>query len=313
MDVEDARQRIDLRWREVEEQLRQAGADPATVAALGAAVAEHTGTGRHGLAAFGTAGEAVLTQVLPEPPAQPLVRYGERARVLPLLVALGEQVRWLRVLADRTGADLELDSGAVQRSVEGTGRHPVHKAAPGGWSQLKHQHSAELTWLHNAKEVAEELARAVDETGPDVVIVAGDLRARQLLVEHLPPAVAARVVQTEAGSRAPGADPEPLDEATERAVEEAVERRHAEVLDGYREGLAHGLAVAGLAAVRTPLEWAQVQTLLISPQLPDEVAEELIEAAITRDAEVVLVRAEQEAPPDGVGAVLRYRLVEGET
>jgi release factor family 2 len=312
MDSADAREAIALRWRELAGQVTAAGADRDTVAALDAAVREHTGTGRCGLALFAGTGEVALRQPLPEPPAQPVARVGTRPDVLPLLAGLGEHVSWLRVLVDRSGADLELHAGRIHRTVPGTGRYPVRKAAPGGWSQPKYQHSAEVTWLENAKEVAEELAHAVDETGPDVVILAGDVRARQLLAEHLPPAVADRVVQTDAGSRAAGSDPGPLDEATERAVRELVARRYAETLDAYRAGLAHGLAVAGLAAVRTPLDWAQVQTLLISPDLPEELADELIEAAVRGDAEVLPVTPEQESLPDGVGAVLRYPLVEGE-
>lgn len=312
-DTEDARDRIALNVRAVTDQLTGAGADQAIVAAVDRAVQEHAGTGRHGLALFARTADLVVTHPLPEPPAQPIARLGERPAVLPLLTGLGEQVSWLRVLVDRTGADLELDAGRMHRTVAGTGRYPVHKAAPGGWSQPRYQRSAETTWLQNAKEVAEELARTVDETGPDVVILAGDVRARQLLAEHLPPAVAARVVQTDAGSRAPGADPQPLDEATGQAVRELVERRYAEVLDAYRAGLAHGLAVAGVAAVRTPLAWAQVQTLLISPDVPEEVADDLIQAAVSGDAEVLLVTPGQQELPDGVGAVLRYHLVEGET
>ena len=48
----------------------------------------------------------------------------------------------------------------------------------------------------------------------------------------------------------------------------------------HRAGRAHGLAVAGLSAVRTPMEWGQVETLLISPDLPVDTADELIELEV---------------------------------
>jgi len=217
-------------------------------------------------------------------------------------------VHWLRVLVDRTGGDLVLDSGRTLRTVRGSDRYPISKARPGGWSQPRYQRAAEENWDRNAKEVAEAIAHAVDEVGAEVVILAGDVRARQLLAEHLPPAVARRVTQTDAGSRAAGADPEPLDEATEEAVRVLVARRHDELLDAYRAGRAHGLAVAGVAAVRTPLEWGQVETLLISTELPDDPGEELVAGAVGEDAEVVLVAPDQERLPEGVGAVLRYRV-----
>jgi hypothetical protein len=306
-DTFDAPQQIELSWRAADEELARAGADQATRDALAAAVGAHTGTGRHGLALFATAGRVLLARTLPHPPALPQVTWGALPSVLPLLTALGEQAHWLRVLVDRTGGDLVLDTGGVSRTVRGSQHYPMTKAAPGGWSQPRYQRSAENSWLHNAKEVAEQVARTVAETGADVVVLAGEVRERQLLADHLPPAVAERTVQTDAGSRAAGADPQPLDEVTERAVRSLVDRRYAQVLDDYRMGRAHGLAVAGRSAVRTPLEWGQVKTLLLSPELPAEAADGLVRDAVTEDADVVLVGPEQEPLPEGVGAVLRFQ------
>ncbi len=307
-DTADARKRIDLGARAVAEQLTEAGADSATRDAVAAAIRDHTGTGRHGLAAFAAGGQVLHTQPFAEPPTQPKAVWGALPSLLPLLVGSGEQVRWLRVLVDRTGGDLVLDTGQTLRTVRGGDRYPIHKAQPGGWSQPRYQRAAETNWERNAKDVAEAIARAVDEAGADVIVLAGDVRARQLIGEHLPVAVTERVVETEAGSRAAGADPEPLDEATEQAVQALVERRHEQVLDAYRAGLAHGLAVAGLSALRTPLEWGQVETLLLHPDVPGETADGLIWAAVGQDAEVMLVAPEQERLPEGMGAVLRFRV-----
>jgi hypothetical protein len=305
-DTFDAPQRTELGWRAAEAQLAEAGADRATLAALTAAVRGHTGTGRHGLALFATSGTVVLAQPLAQPPLRPAATWGPLPSVLPLLTALGEQAHWLRVVVDRTGGDLVLDAGGLPRTVKGSQHYPMTKAAPGGWSQPRYQRAAENSWMHNAKDVAEQVTRTVAETGADVVVLAGEVRERQLLAEHLPPAVAERVVQTDAGSRAQGADPQPLDEATAQAVRSVVERHYALVLDDYRAGRANGIAVAGRSAVRTPLEWGQVKTLLLSPQLPAEAADDLVRAAVAEDADVVLVGPEQEPLPDGVGAVLRF-------
>ncbi len=307
VDTFDARRRIELLWATAEAELAEAGADAATRAALTTAVGRHKGTGRHGLALFATGGTVVLARPLPEPPVRSAATWGPLPSVLPLLAALGEQAHWLRVLVDRTGGDLVLDAGGLPRTVRGSQHYPMTKAAPGGWSQPRYQRSAENSWMHNAKEVADQVTRTAAETGADVVVLAGEVRERQLLAEHLPPAVADRVVQTDAGSRASGADLEPLDEATEQAVRGVVERRYAQVLDDYRAGRAHGLAVAGRSAVRTPLEWGQVKTLLLSPELPAEAADGLVQAAVTEDADVVLVGPDQEPLPEGVGAVLRFQ------
>jgi len=295
-----AREAIAVRWRDVADEVTAAGAGAAVVEALARSVREHNGAAREGLALFAGTDARVHAYPLPEPPPLPVGRVGELPAVLPLLVGFGERVRWLRVLVDRTGAD-RYDSGHLHRTADGSARYPV-----------RHRRAAEEGGERTAKDVAERLIELVEATGPDVVVVAGDVHARRLLLEHLPPAVATRVVETSAGSRAPGADPGPLDEATERAVRTVVERRCADTLDACRAGLAHGYAVAGLNAIRTPLAWAQVETLLLNPGVPGEVADELVAAAVPGDAEVLVVAPERQELPDGVGAVLRYRLVEGE-
>jgi hypothetical protein len=310
-DTADARQRIDLAARAVAEELAVAGADRATCAAVQAAAADHTGTGRHGLAVFATGGEVVLAQPFVPPPPRSFGTWSDRPCVAPLVGRAHEHVRWLRAVVDRTGGDLVVDGGRTLRTVSGGG-YPIHQAQPGGWSQPRYQRAARTNWERNAKEVAEAIAEAVDETGAEIVVLAGDVRARQLLAEHLPARLDDRVVQTDAGARGSGADPEPLDEATERAVRERVGQRYAAVLDRYRAGRAHALSVAGPVALGTPLEWGQVDTVLLNPGVPEDTADRLIAGAVDADADVMLIDPDQELLPGGVGAILRYPLLPGE-
>jgi hypothetical protein len=305
-DTEDAARQRDLRWRAADEELAGAGADQATRDALGAAVTDHRGTGRHGLALF-AAGGAVLAQVtLPDPPPAPVTGWADRPVLGPLVAGLGEQVRWLRALVDRTGADLDLSTGHML--VKGSASYPIHKAKPGGWSSPRYQRAAETNWDRNAKAVAEAVAGAATDAGVDVIVLAGDVRGRQLVQEHLPAVLAGRVVTTEAGARAPGTDPEPLDQATAAAVREREASRRSAVLDRYRTGRAHGLAVGGPAEVRQALDQGQVATLLLDRTVP--APDELVGLAVATDAEVTAVTADEERLPDGVGAVLRYTLTE---
>ncbi len=204
-DTEDGARLRELRWRAVDEELTSAGADQATRDALGAAVAGHTGTGRHGLALFAAGGRVLVEAPLPEPPPLPVAQWAARPVVAPLVAGLGEQVRWLRVLVDRTGADLTMSSGAAARQVDGGG-YPVHKAKPGGWSQPRYQRAAETNWDRTAKDVVEAVAEAAAGSAADVIVLAGDVRGRQLVRERLPEALAERVVDVDAGSRAAGAD-----------------------------------------------------------------------------------------------------------
>ncbi|MEN3310609.1 MAG: hypothetical protein V7603_6811 [Micromonosporaceae bacterium] len=306
-DTEDGARLRELRWRAADERLAAAGADQATREALGAAVATHTGTGQHGLALFAGGGDVLAQVSLPDPPPVPVAAWSPRPVVAPLVADLGERVRWLRAVVDRTGADLVLSTGHERvRQVEGAEHYPVHKAKPGGWSAPRYQRSAETTWDRNAKDIAEAVADAATAECVDVIVLAGDVRERQLVHEHLPAVLSGRVVTTGAGSRAPGADPEPLDEATAAAVREREASRRAEVLDRYRAGRAHGLAVAGPDEVRRALEWGQVDTLLVDREVP--VPDEFVRLAVQTDAEVTTVGADQERLPGGVGTVLRYPL-----
>jgi peptide subunit release factor 1 (eRF1) len=99
-----------------------------------------------------------------------------------------------------------------------------------------------------------------------------------------------------------------LDAAVEEAVRDLVTSRQQDVLDRYREGLAHGLAATGLAEVRRALDWGQVDTLLLDVDQSGGTAEELVAAAAGTEADLIWVGTDQERLSEGVGAVLRYRV-----
>jgi peptide subunit release factor 1 (eRF1) len=192
-------------------------------------------------------------------------------------VQLGERVPWLRVVVDRTGADLlAAPTGSVPRAmrVPGPERYPLRKAAPGGWSQPRYQRAAEETWDRNAARVSEVVGDLAGQVRARVLLLAGDVRERALVAQHLaeelPPGI--RVVQTDAGSRAEGAAEQPLAEATDSAVRDEAARQRGEVLDAYRRergrasrGMARTAASAGLPDVVEALREGKVDTLLVDP------------------------------------------------
>src|SRR6266545_4780911 len=278
---------------------------------------------------------------LSAPPDREIAELAPLPHAMPLVAARGEHIPWLRVVVDRTGADItSATEGGLPRTAQVAGgyEYPLRKAKPGGWSQPRYQRAAETTWQRNATEVAEAVTDLADAIGPDVLVVAGDVHARPLVVEHLPKRWRSRVVESEVGSRAPGADPEPLDEVTVRAVAELAAAMTADVLDrfGVQRGRDPG-AGNGLGAVVTALQRAQVDTVLlvnnpsakhelwIGPQ-PSDIAltaDELraagvehpqqvrADAALLRamagtGADLVLVEPGAVELDGGIGAVLRY-------
>jgi hypothetical protein len=166
------------------------------------------------------------------------------------------------VVVDRTGADLtSVDTGHLQ--VAGSASYPLHKSGQGGWSQRRYEDAVEGSWDRNAADVAGALTDLVDRTGAEVVVVAGDVRARQLLVDRLPKRIAELVVPVD-GSRASGSDTGPLDEATAEAVAKVAGDGRRAVLDRYRMDVNRHLAVDGLAAVTDAARAAGVGVLLLA-------------------------------------------------
>jgi hypothetical protein len=353
-DTEDAAKTLELRWRAARERLTaprggdpgaeggaDVTADAATLDAVEQAVLTHpVRPGGYGLAVFGAAGAARYVETTPVPPVDVIAHVGHLPHTMPLVRLRQERVAWLRVVVDRTGADLlGATEGGVTRtsSVTGGEDYPIRKVKPGGWSQPRYQRSAENTWEHNAKDIADAVADLAVAVDPEVVVIAGDVRARQLLVEHLPERWRQRVVQTEAGSRAPGADPEPLDAATASNVAALAAHRVAETIDRFRSEWGRDAAAGtGLAAAVAALQRGQVDTLLVNELSADErlwIGPEPTQLAFTADevramgvdeprrvradsavlraltateADLVLVAPEEADLDGGVGALLRY-------
>jgi hypothetical protein len=341
-DTEDAGHATALRWRAAREQLADDGADDDTLAALDRAVADHRPhPGKYGLVLFAAGGRVRHTEVLAEPPRREIAAYGPLPHTMPLVVQRGERVPWVRVVVDRTGADLlGMTAGGVPRrgQVTGSQQFPIRKVAPGGWSQPRYQRAAETSWDRNAAEVAAVVAELAEQTGAEVLVVAGDVHARPLLVEHLPDRWLPRVVETDEGSRAAGADPQPLNEATAQAVLDRVRAHLDEVVDRFRTQRGRdGAAGSGLGAVVAALQRSQVDTLLLADdpsstaelwigrgplelsldpaQLRDLGVEQpqraradaaLVRALVATDARLVVVSPDEVELDGGVGALLRY-------
>src|SRR5262249_33674443 len=142
--------------------------------------------------------------------------------------------------------------------------YPMHKSGKGAYSQLKYERNTVTAWDRNVRNVVDAVTNAADRMGADVVIVAGDVRARQMLIDRLPKRLTGRILESDSGGRAPGADQAPLDEVTAEAVAQVAGNRRAELLDRYRMDLSRGRAREGVAPV-TEVAWhAAMDVLLLS-------------------------------------------------
>ena len=354
----DGDQAVGLRWRGLREQLAAQGADEETLAAMDLAVntgqaidtvpsvGPTAGSGRVGLAVFAAHGRVALAQPLPRPPVRESATWSRRPQTGPLVAGAAEQVRWVRAVVDRTGGTLTAaDAGhlRIDRDVPTAEEYPKHKSGQGGWSQLNFERSTVTVWDRNVHNVVDAVTEAADRMGADVVIVAGDVRARQMLIDRLPKRMAGRVVESDVGNRAPGGDPSTLDNVTAEAVARVARDRRMELLDRYRMDLSRGRAREGVAPVSEAAWHASMDVLLLSddsqfagsepplqvwidPDDPRAIAPDagvlrdvgvsgperenaiaaLIAAAAAEDAEVVTVDPSEQRLTDGIGAITRY-------
>ena len=339
--------KVELRWRALRESLAEQGVDGATLDAMEAAVGGHADVaGAHGQLLVGAAGELRYYVALPEPPRRETARWSALPDLMPLVAQLGGRVPHVLALVDRTGADVTVHGPGgteEERTVEGV-THQIRKVGVGGWSHLRYQHRAEDLWEANARQVADVIESAVRRTAARVVVLAGDVRAREALRKVLAEPAADLVVELQTGGRADGIDEQKLAAEVDAVVARVAADADQAVLDRFTEasgrasaGVGDVLAVAGITDTVEALRKAQVETLLIvddpssdarawvGPQpvhlgltageltemgvtdpVRDRLDAALVRAAAGTDASVVTLASGQLDLRDGLGATLRY-------
>jgi hypothetical protein len=338
---ENAEHQIELRWRALRTDLARQGADDATLDAIAEAITGHPyQPGRYGLAVFATAGEAVLVEPTAAPPDADTAHYGVLPHAMPLVASRATEVPYVRVLSDRTGADVTgLTVGGAPRRTEvrGGDTFPIRKPHVGGWSHRRYQQAAEETWKRNAGDVAAAVTELAEAVGAEVIVIGGDVRTTPLVAERLPVRWRERVVVTDAGSRQSD-DEEALDDVTVQAIAEIADRHARAAIDRYNTQRGEGSGSAGLADVVMRLQRGQADTVLliddpsstdtlwISPDDPTLVAVDqfelrdsginnptevradaaLLRAIVGTRADLVLVHPDEVELEHGIGAVLRY-------
>ncbi|PRW65095.1 baeRF2 domain-containing protein [Actinopolyspora mortivallis] len=347
-DSADAGKEVELRWRSARERLVEHGASAEDLRAVDETVGSHEWrTGRRGNVLVATGGGIVFRDELPEAPEEfsddELARLGPVPHLMPYLRLRGARVPHVLVLVDRTGADLHVvdaagHSGVV--TVQGDAA-PLHKSHTAGEGHEKSHHDAvEEQWLRNAGQVAAEVDTRALRTGAEVIVLAGDVRMRRMVYDHLHKGLRERVVATEASHRDRNASEQTLREEVHEAVRSVVrERTESTVREFERERGQHDRAVDGWADTVGALQRGQVATVLrstkevgespeslwIGPD-PNQIAverstltdmgvsspvsvsadEAVLQALVGTDAELVLVEPERITLTGGIGAVLRY-------
>lgn len=338
----DAVQQYATRWHNVERELKEEGVDAATVDAVSAARGEH---GEGNTRVVIAAGDTVqLALSLPERPVREVVRVAPLPHVAPLVDAVARSRPHVVALIDRSGADIYAYTTGARPSefavVDGDAPDIRKLRGAGGWSHRRIQARADEGWKHNAKEIASTLDAVCSDVDPALIVVAGDVREVQLVREQLPAERQPLVEQVEGGRAADGSA-ESLFAHVADKVEERRDKDAIDVLAQYAENRGRGtLAAEGLEATVAALRSSQVDTLLLAEDYtgedevwfgpdpvhvgtrPDELTamgvehpqqapavDAVLRAALATHSAVVRVPGGvDEAPRDGIGALLRFDL-----
>ncbi|MCZ2813085.1 Vms1/Ankzf1 family peptidyl-tRNA hydrolase [Modestobacter sp. VKM Ac-2979] len=342
--TENADAEVELRVRAVCEELAADGAPEGVVESVRSQLLQANDGGEiatlRGRALIVAAdGSVVLDEALADVPRDPVAHWSPHPDLLPVLRQLAGRVPHVVVVADRVGADVSVATvpgrPTDEDTIEGDTFH-IRKVKVGGWAHNTYMHTAENQWEENAGQVADHLHQLVTRTGARFVLVAGDVRARQLLADKASKEVGDVLVSMEEGGRAAGADRAPVQLRALELVAEHEAHGQAQAVEQVQAASAHGLAVTGTAQVVEALRKAQVETLVIADQVDDEqllvgtdplqigvddadmtalgvsgaeripADQALLRAAVASDAAVVVVP--RTAMPEGVpvAAVLRY-------
>jgi hypothetical protein len=317
-------------------ELADEGAPPETIAAVDRAVQDRWECRESGCLAIFACGDRIAYQeVLAGPPREEVSRYAPLPHVAPLLAQRGEPVSHLVAVVNRLGARLTCvpaDGPRWDVEVPPSAESPVHKPKGGDMFRQPHvQQAAEESWHANAKKTARAIDQAVGAHGFELVVIAGDVRARAALLDHLSEPVRARAVETAAGGPALAAD-------VAATVRRARTARMASAAERFAEQLTKGRrAVDGLPAVVGALRNAQVASLLIDDRadpgidvwtgprctdlatapddlrergvtdpVPDRADAALIRALVATDGELLLIDLDGWRAHEGVGALLRF-------
>ena len=278
----------EVRPENVRRRLEQLGASRADLDAVENAIRPAPGqpdpVSRYLLVRDGT---VEIDEVLPGPLAGPeVLRVDAFPDLTPLLRHRPEDFPYVVAEVSRDGGEIRLQHASRrgaedEQQIEGETEH-LKKFSGGGWAHLRWQRHTEDVWRRNTEQVAEQIDRAVAQSGARLVVLAGDIRARGLVEEQLSKATQPLVSVVDANTRAGGSESADLEEQVGARVAEALARRQQQLIErlAEQENRPDRTAVHGVEPVVAALQQAQVETLLID------------EAALGAETELFALEAE---------------------
>jgi len=296
--VEDAAHRFRVNWTNARRQLEQRWSGD--LDEIDARVAELPHDGGEALVIVHRADGPTLYEFLGEPVHETVTAESVAPRLTTIIESRQRTIPHVVVETDRTGADITAFEGgrvlAVDQ-VDGDTEH-IHRGHFGGWSHRRFQQRAENTWERNADDVADAATTLAGRIAADVVFVAGETRARHLVVESLADAHGLDVINVEAG------DADGIADAIVRSLSDRVASAVTALAEEVKNRLGTGTAASRADDVLARLAEGRVDVLLVHDDGGDDlttddeiagvpagarVVDAAVVAALRSDARIVVV------------------------
>lgn len=261
---------VEGRWNAARKDLAQQGAPRSVLDAMQDVVLRPTRVpGPHGRVVIADDTGVLVDRVVNNPPTSTTSSWAPVPELLQAALAADESVELLKVAVDRQGADF-LRAGPSGK-VESTFQAPHDEIEKSGSSDVKRariESRAEDSWERNADAIAAEIERKVAETGPELVLLTGDVRVVALVRSALTAPAAEKVVEVPGGGRRGGGVHEAaFAERVGEALDSYRERRRERVLAELRQELGReSNAVTSVDDVVAVLARGQVKELVLAEE-----------------------------------------------
>lgn len=248
--------------------LRTAGAPAADCEAIDRILAEPTGVGGPcSRFLVATEGDVIIDEILAGPmTSAESVEYTAVPNLLPLLVDRKNDALYLVVEAAREGGEIHAFRARHTASLHDEdiqGRtDSLNKVQAGGWSHSRYQHHSEEIWRQNQNQLASAVDTLVRELRPRLLVLAGDVRAVQLLSDELAPASREIASTVPTHVRAAGSSRDALNDHVAARLTELRAKDEQAAVDRLSAGDFENGAV-GVGAVIHALQQGQVEKMLI--------------------------------------------------
>ena len=342
-DAQNPRRTSSLRQRTLREALTEAGAPEIDIGTIIELIEEPPGVGgRMGRLMVVREGVVEFNEVLSgEPLGELLVSYGPVPALIPLLIHRPRDLSYVVAEVGRDGGEVTLYR--LSRT------HPLSKVRVKGDTEFltkvgseddflangRYQHRTEEVWKRNEGQIAAAIDEVVRDSKAELLMLTGDVRARQLLVDQLSPTSREVLQVLPTNTRPGGAAQEELEGDLNRHLAAILAQEEHDALERLGAGQGNGLSELDFAAVVRALQQHQVDVLMLAPdRMPGETlialdrepwlagssadalgagelgsvpaADALIRAAILTDARVMVVSPGELPAETSIAALLRW-------